>query len=320
MNNILVTGGTGNIGMYAVSELLMRGHNVVVLDNAPASTIFNSIAPTALLVQGDILDRKLISWIVRAHDIDRILHLAAFLGPDSMTDPIKALEVNCRGTANIFDVALEHGVKRVCWTSSIAALGAMPDYDGRLVDETYRVAPTTPYGASKYYCELMSGIYLARGLDITCIRPVFAFGLGKLSGSWGANYNRVIYNAAVGLPSKFPAWSRNGLQLIYNKDQAKLCVDATLNDPASGRGSNWLFNTPADAPYSEEKFIACIKAVVPDAEITRDPNPPFGSAFPPNVDGTKALRELGFKPTYGIAGGISDMVSYYRQYPEQQTG
>jgi len=222
-----------------------------------------------------------------------------------------------RGTANIFEIALEHALERVCWSSSIAALGTAADYDGRLVDESYSIAPTTPYGATKHYCELMSTIYIDRGLDIRCIRPAFAFGLGKLSGSWGANYNRIIYNAAVGRPSTFPAWSHAGMQLIYNKDQAKLCVDATLADFVGEASHEWLFNTPTEPPYSEDRFIVEIKAVVPDAQISRDPNPPFGSAFPPNVDGTKSLRILGFRPDYGVRGGITEMVEYYRRHPDQ---
>ncbi|MFC4594558.1 NAD-dependent epimerase/dehydratase family protein [Sphingobium tyrosinilyticum] len=313
MANILVTGGTGNIGMYAVAEFCRRGHNVVVFDQAAASPVLQALAPSALLVQGDIVDAGQITEVVRAHDIDHMLHLAAFLGPESSTDPIRALEVNCYGTANIFEAALRHGVKRVCWSSSIAALGVMPDYDGRLVDENYRVAPTTPYGASKYYCELMSGIYLSRGLHIRCVRPVFAFGLGKLSGSWGANYNRIIYNAATGRSSIFPAWSKNGLQIIYNKDQAQFCVDATL----APNLSNWLFNTPTEKPFSEEEFIALIRAVVPDADISLSPEPPFGSAFPPNVDGSRAIDEIGFKAEYGVQAGIREMVDYYRAHPDQ---
>lgn len=311
MANILVTGGTGNIGMFAVAEFIRRGHPVTVFDRAAASPILESIAPTAIIVSGDILDVDRLSQTVKAHEIEYILHLAAFLGPESSSNPIKAMDVNCRGTANVFDVALQHRVTRVCWTSSIAAIGTMADYDGRLVDESYRIAPTTPYGASKYFCELMSGIYLQRGLDLRCVRPAFAFGLGKLSGSWGANYNRIIYNAALGKASTFPSWSKQGLQIIYNKDQAKLCVDATLVPQTE----NWLFNTPVGEPLSEEGFISRIKAVVPDARISRDPEPPFGSAFPPNVDGGRAIRELRFEPDYGVQAGIAEMVEYYRRNP-----
>lgn len=190
----------------------------------------------------------------------------------------------------------------------------MPDYDGRLVDETYRVAPTTTYGASKYYCELLSHIYRDKGLSVTCVRPAFAFGLGKLTGSWGATYNRIIYNAAVGRPSVFPAWARTGLQIIYNRDQAKLCADATL----ASQTKHWLFNTPTEKPFTELEFANLIREVVPDALIEMDPAPAFGSAFPPNVKGIKAIDELGFRPDYSVKDGIAEMVSYYRRHPDQE--
>lgn len=313
MAHILVTGGTGNIGMYAVSEFMRRGHEVTVLDQSSDAPLLRAIAPDAQIVAGDILDVDLLLRIVKDRGISRILHLAAFLGPESVTHPIKALDVNCRGTANIFDVALAHGVERVTWTSSIAAIGTLPDYDGKPVDEDYRIAPTTTYGASKYYGELMTPIYRQRGLDATCIRVAFAFGLGKLTGSWGANYNRIIYNAAVGRPSVFPSWAKTGVQMIYNKDQGKFCVDATLAAP----GEHWLFNTPTEKAFSEAEIIAILRDLVPDCDIVQDMTPPFGSAFPPNVDGSRALREIGFQPDYTVREAIAEMIEYYRQNPEQ---
>ncbi|WP_340317974.1 NAD-dependent epimerase/dehydratase family protein [Rhizorhabdus argentea] len=309
MGHVLVTGGSGNIGMYAVAEFIRRGHQVTVLDRETAAPMLMEVAPEAKIVAGDILDVEHLSDVIRNGRIDSILHLAAYLGPESVTSPIKAMDVNCRGTANIFDLAIQHGVRQVCWTSSIAAVGTLPDYDGRPVDESYRIASTTTYGASKYYGELISAIYRGRGLDVRCVRAAFAFGLGKLTGSWGANYNRVIYNAALGKPSIFPSWAKTGMQMIYNKDQGKLCVEATLSPPSE----HWLFNTPTEKAFSEEEVIDLIRDVVPDADITRDYTPPPGSAFPPNVDGSRAVRELGFSPDYSVRDGIAEMVDYYRR-------
>lgn len=313
MSHILVTGGTGNIGMYAVAEFARRGHDVTVLDQTSHAPMLTAIAPDAEIVAGDILDVDLLSRIVKDRRISHILHLAAFLGPESVTHPIKALDVNCRGTANIFDVALANDVERVTWSSSIAAVGTLPDYDGKPVDENYRIAPTTTYGASKYYGELMTPIYRQRGLDVTCLRVAFAFGLGKLTGSWGANYNRIIYNTAVGRPSIFPSWARTGVQMIYNKDQGKFCVDATL----APSGENWLFNTPTEKPFSEDDVIAILREIVPECDIVRDAAAPFGSAFPPNVDGSRALREIPYQPDYTVKAAIAEMIEYYRQNPDQ---
>lgn len=313
MGQILVTGGTGNIGMYAVAEFTRRGHDVTVLDRNDEAPMLTAIVPDADVVAGDILDVDLLTDIVKDRGITHILHLAGYLGPESVNFPIKALDVNCRGTANIFEVALAQGVKRVCWSSSIAAVGTLPDYDGRPVDENYRIAPTTTYGTSKYYSELMTAIYREKGLDATCVRVAFAFGLGKLTGSWGANYNRIIYNAAVGRPSVFPSWAKTGIQMIYNKDQAKFCVDATLAPPSE----HWLFNTPTERSFTEDEIIAIIRDLAPDCDISRDMKAPPGSAFPPNVDGARAIREIGFHPDYTVRAAIAEMVDYYRCHPDQ---
>ncbi len=313
MTHILVTGGTGNIGMYAVAEFARRGHDVTVLDQTSEAPMLRAIAPDAEIVAGDILDVDLLSRIVKDRRISHILHLAAFLGPESVTFPIKAMDVNCRGTANIFDVALAMNVERVTWSSSIAALGTLPEYDGTPVNEDYRIAPLTTYGASKYYGELMTPIYRQRGLDATCVRAAFAFGLGKLSGSWGANYNRIIYNTAVGRPSVFPSWAKTGVQMIYNKDQAKFCVEATL----APSGEHWLFNTPTERAFSEDDVITILRDIVPDCDIVRDSTPPFGSAFPPNVDGSRARHAIGYQPDYTVKAAIAEMVEYYRQNPDQ---
>ena len=92
-----------------------------------------------------------------------------------------------------------------------------------------------------------------------------------------------------------------------------MCVDLTLNHQTP----SWLFNTPTEKVLSEDDFIALIKSVVPDAVITRDSRVSLGSGFPPNVDGSRAIVELGFAPDYGIAAGIAEMVEYYRCHPEQ---
>lgn len=159
----------------------------------------------------------------------------------------------------------------------------------------------------------MSAIYRDRGLDVTCVRAAFAFDLGKISGNWGANYNRIIYNTAIGRPSVFPSWAKTGMQMIYNKDQAKFCVDATLAPP----GEHWLFNTPTERPFSEDDVISILRDIVPNCEIVRDPTPPFGSAFPPNVNGSRALRYINYQPDYTVREAIAEMIEWYRRNPIQ---
>jgi nucleoside-diphosphate-sugar epimerase len=101
--------------------------------------------------------------------------------------------------------------------------------------------------------------------------------------------------------------------MIYNKDQAKFCVDAT-HAPS---GEHWLFNTPTERPFSEGDVISILRDIAPNCDIVRDATPPFGSAFPPNVDGSRARRHIDYKADYTVRAAIAEMIDYYRQNPEQ---
>src|SRR5262249_55999633 len=86
--SILVTGGAGYIGSHMVNELADAGERVVVLDNL--STGFDwAVAKKVPLIIGDTGDQKLVSQIIREHEIDSIIHFAASaIVPDSVKDPL----------------------------------------------------------------------------------------------------------------------------------------------------------------------------------------------------------------------------------------
>ena len=57
--NILVTGGAGYIGSVVVEDTLRAGHTTVVYDNLSKGHR-EMVAPDALFVEGDLLDRELL--------------------------------------------------------------------------------------------------------------------------------------------------------------------------------------------------------------------------------------------------------------------
>jgi len=72
---ILVTGGAGYIGSHTVQQLLARGESVVVLDNL--STGFRQAVPGAKLVEGDVGDQRLVTALLREHQVRTVIHFAA---------------------------------------------------------------------------------------------------------------------------------------------------------------------------------------------------------------------------------------------------
>jgi dTDP-D-glucose 4,6-dehydratase len=84
---ILVTGGAGYIGSHTVQQLRERGEKVVVLDNL--STGFRQ-AVEGTLIEGDVGDAKLVSHVLREHQVQTVIHFAAHtIVPESVSDPLK---------------------------------------------------------------------------------------------------------------------------------------------------------------------------------------------------------------------------------------
>ncbi len=70
--------------------------------------------------------------------MDRVVHLAFILGEPDQFKPTAYLNVQCMGTANVFEAARLHGVRRVVYASSVAVYGHNPpDWNEVTEDDAY---------------------------------------------------------------------------------------------------------------------------------------------------------------------------------------
>ena len=114
MVRCLVTGGAGFIGSHIVDELINLGHTVICIDNESAESnekfYWNKKAKN---VNIDICDYNdgLLSWF---RDVDTVFHLAAEARiQPSLINPLKTIQTNVMGTANVLQASKESGVPRV---------------------------------------------------------------------------------------------------------------------------------------------------------------------------------------------------------------
>jgi dihydroflavonol-4-reductase len=114
MIRALVTGGSGFIGQYLVSELVARGRRVRVLD----VRLPTRAAAGVDYVQGSVLDNGLVHDVIGG--VDEVYHLAGLPGMWKL-DRSDFYDVNFRGTENIVAAARRSGVARFlhCSTESI---------------------------------------------------------------------------------------------------------------------------------------------------------------------------------------------------------
>jgi UDP-glucose 4-epimerase len=161
---ILVTGGAGYIGSHTVQQLLARGESVVVLDNL--STGFRQAVPGAKLVEGDVGDQRLVTALLREHQVRTVIHFAAHtIVPESVADPLKYYGNNTCQTRSLLAACSAHGVKHFVFSSTAAVYG-IPE--SGIAAEDSNLAPINPYGTSKLMSEWMLRD-LAAATGLTCV-------------------------------------------------------------------------------------------------------------------------------------------------------
>lgn len=157
---ILITGGAGYIGAHVAKELLLKGQNIVVLDNLITGykeTIDVLIAESNKsegslhFIKGDTSDSKLLTLILNEYHVKSVVHLAAFsqVG-ESMQNPGKYFDNNVARAINLLDCMAFSGVKYLVFSSSAAVYGEPLELP---ITEEHPTKPTNVYGASKRMVE-----------------------------------------------------------------------------------------------------------------------------------------------------------------------
>jgi nucleoside-diphosphate-sugar epimerase len=122
LNKVLVTGGTGFIGAYIIKELVEKNYHVRAIRRSNKLPFFIStdILNKVEWVNSDVLD--VISFNEAMQGVDAIIHSAALVSFDKR-ERKQMYNTNVDGTANVVNLSLENGIKKVVHISSISALG-----------------------------------------------------------------------------------------------------------------------------------------------------------------------------------------------------
>jgi nucleoside-diphosphate-sugar epimerase len=325
---VLITGATGAVGPQVVRTLHNEGYRIRTLS-------LNGYAPG--LLPDDVETR--IGDITKAEDVrsalegcNAVIHLAALLHivnpPDSLRS--KYEKVNVGGTQTVVQAAIEAGVKRLVYFSTINVYG--PSF-GRILTETTPPNPNIFYAETKLAAEkivLESTASIGGPLGVV-------LRLGAVYGSRiKGNYSRLLESL---VKERFvPVGSgANRRTLVYDKDVAQAAVLALRHPNAAGKVFNvtdGTFHTVSDIVATicmslgrkPPRFALPVGPARLAAGIMEDGAKIIGLKSPISratidkytediaVDGTRIQRELGFMPAYDLDQGWHEIVAEMRHF------
>lgn len=189
---VFVTGGTGLVGSHLIEELIKKGRHVKALYRNHLPDIKDK--EKVEWVKGDILD--VISLEEAMQNAEQVYHCAAIVSFDPKQKH-QMFATNIEGTANVVNASINAGVKKMCFVSSVAALGQRRK--GAEIDETMNWSEETSngnYGKSKHYAEMEVWRGIGEGLNAVIVNPVIILG----AGNWNEGSTKIFKTAFEEFP------------------------------------------------------------------------------------------------------------------------
>lgn len=203
---IFITGGTGFVGSHLTYKLVSQGYAVrllvrnrsKLLELAKTFKYYNAnIEHYQHLIEyidGDVTDVYSIQDGLK-NDTEYVFHCAGLV---SFWAHDKHLlnQINCEGTANVVNAAIDAGVKKLVYVSSIAALGDSVENSTSEKNYRHEVKPTAYYGQSKRMGELEVWRGSEEGLNVIILNPTVIVGPGH----WHDGSPKLFRSIWKGLP------------------------------------------------------------------------------------------------------------------------
>lgn len=312
----VVTGGSGYFGSLLLRKLRARGHQCVVLDIVDADDRPDDV----IFVQADIRDFAAVRAGLAGADL--VFHNVAQV--PLAKDRQLFESVNVTGTENLTRAALEQRVSKVIYTSSSAVFG-VPKQNP--VTEATAPSPAEAYGRAKLDGERVCERYVARGLDVTIVRPRTILGHGRL-GIFQILFEWIRQGQNIPVLGA----GHNVYQFVHADDLAEACI------LAAERPGPTLYNCGTDRYGSMREALErlCARAgtgsrvksvpmglAIAGMKVTSalglSPLGPYHSLMYGRsmyFDSSKATRELGWTPRYSNDEMLYDSYRWYLEHRE----
>lgn len=321
---VLVTGGAGYIGSHTVAELILKGEEVIVLDNLEKG--HKEAVLGGKLVVGDLRDTDFLRKLFRDNDIEAVIHFAAYIEVgESVADPLKYYNNNVVLSLNLLTAMKEAGVGRVVFSSTAATYGMPENIPIKESDPTF---PINPYGETKLAVEkALKWSDAAYGVKHVALRYFNASG-AHVSGKIGEDHSPETHLVPIIL--QVASGKREDIKLfgtdyetpdgscvrdyIHVTDLAKAHMLA-LDYLRRGGGSD-VFNLGNGKGFSNKEVINIARKVTGrNIKVTEAPRRP-GDPAVLVASSEKALDILGWRPDFNELEKIIETAwNWHKNHP-----
>lgn len=298
---VLVTGGTGFLGIHAVLQLLQQGYEV--------KTTLRSLAKKDIIIkaleEGGITDFSNLSfieadltsdnnWDEAVKDCDYVLHVASPFPVQDPKDENELIIPARDGALRVLKASRDAGVKRVVLTSSFAAVGYSKDIKDHIFTEkdwTDVNAELPAYIKSKTVAEKSAWEFIekeGKGLELAVINPVGIFG-PAIGGITSASLDIAVSGILNGSIETTPSFT---MGVVDVRDVADIHIKAMLNPKAAGE----RFIATSEGVMSFYDVAEMFKKERPEYTYHIKNLEPIGKEFYKEMSNKKAKTILNWSP------------------------
>lgn len=323
---ILVTGGAGYIGSHSVLTLQKAGYEVIILDNLVYG--HQDLVETVLkvkLIVGSTCDRSLLREIFANHQIDAVMHFAAYayVG-ESVTQPAKYYNNNVVGTLTLLEAMLEANIHKFVFSSTCATYG-VPDSVPITEDQSQN--PINPYGMTKLMVEkILQDFNQAYDFRSVCLRYFNAAGADP-EGNLGEDHHPethlipLVLQTALGHRESVSIFGtdydtpdgsciRDYIHVLDIAQAHILALEYLIDD-----GATDVFNLGNGSGFSVKEVIETARKITgKEIKVELSDRRP---GDPPSLvgSGAKAQKILGWQPRYS---NLDDIISHAWQWHQKR--
>ncbi|WP_042354041.1 dTDP-glucose 4,6-dehydratase [Bacillus rubiinfantis] len=308
---LLVTGGAGFIGSNFIHYMLKKYPSYRIV-NYDALTYAGNLANLQAIedaanytfVKGNICDSKLVSRVIKEHEIETIVNFAAESHVDrSISEPELFVKTNILGTQVLLNAAKEQQIGKFVQVSTDEVYGSLGE-SGYFTEDT-PLAPNSPYSASK-----AGGDLLVRAYFETYNLPVV---ITRCSNNYGPYQfpekliPLMITNALNGKELPIYGDGKNIRDWLHVEDHCG-AIDLAIHKGANGE----VYNIGGHNERTNNEIVEIIvKTLGVSKNLITYVDDRLGHDRRYAIDASKIVTKLGWKPKYTFDTGIVETIQWY---------